>query len=127
MLRWKWAGPPADRLFGRSSDPCAQETNRAIRVVHKGIERQHRVARSSHALQAGAAGPEAARLLAIDEGVPVLMGQEVTYNTDDMPVLVSATTYRGDAYRFQADLYRPAGQTLRDGVTPEGARRPAAR
>lgn len=67
------------------------------------------LARSSYSLQAGAAGREAARLLAIDEGAPVLMGQEVTYDTDEVPVLVSDTTYRGDAYRFQADLYRPVG------------------
>ena len=38
----------------------------------------------------------------------MLLGQEVTYDTDEMPVLVSATTYRGDAYRFEADLYRPS-------------------
>ncbi|MGH3489461.1 MAG: GntR family transcriptional regulator [Actinopolymorphaceae bacterium] len=65
------------------------------------------VARSSYAVQAAAAEHETARLLGIAEGSPVLVGQEVTYDSAEVPVLTSRTTYRGDAYRFQADLYRP--------------------
>jgi GntR family transcriptional regulator len=65
------------------------------------------VARSSYAVQAAAADRETASLLDIDEGSPVLVGQETTYDSTEIPVLTSRTTYRGDAYRFQADLYRP--------------------
>jgi GntR family transcriptional regulator len=35
------------------------------------------------------------------------VGHEVTYDADQVPVLLSTTVYRGDAYRFEADLYRP--------------------
>lgn len=65
------------------------------------------VARSSYAVQAAAADRETARLLEIAEKSPVLVGQEVTYDRAEVPVLTSRTVYRGDAYRFQADLYRP--------------------
>lgn len=65
------------------------------------------VARSSYAVQAAAADSETADLLDVAAGSPVLVGREVTYDTDEIPVLTSRTVYRGDAYRFQADLYRP--------------------
>jgi GntR family transcriptional regulator len=65
------------------------------------------VARSSYAVQAVAAGEQTAELLDIAPGAPVLVGHEVTYDTEQVPVLLSTTVYRGDAYRFEADLYRP--------------------
>lgn len=65
------------------------------------------VARSSYAVQAMAADETVAALLDIEPGAPVLVGHEVTYDGEQVPVLLSTTTYRGDAYRFQADLYRP--------------------
>ncbi len=65
------------------------------------------VARSSYAVQADTAGRETARLLDVEMGSPVLVGDEVTYDTAEVPVLTSHTIYRADAYRFQADLYRP--------------------
>jgi GntR family transcriptional regulator len=65
------------------------------------------VARSSYAVQAEAATREAARVLDVEVGSPVLVGDEVTYDTAEVPVLTSHTVYRADAYRFQADLYRP--------------------
>ncbi|MET9019308.1 GntR family transcriptional regulator [Actinopolymorpha sp. NPDC004070] len=65
------------------------------------------VARSSYTVQAHAVEPEPARLLDLPVGAPVLVGSEVAYDTDDLPVLCGTTLYRGDAYRFQADLYRP--------------------
>jgi GntR family transcriptional regulator len=63
--------------------------------------------RSSYAVQARAAESDTARLLEIDEGAPVLVGHEVAYDTAERPVLIGTTVYRGDAYRFEADLYRP--------------------
>lgn len=65
------------------------------------------VARSSYAVQAMAADDAVAALLDIEPGAPVLVGHEVTYDDEQVPVLLSTTVYRGDAYRFQADLYRP--------------------
>ena len=37
-----------------------------------------------------------------------LIGDEVGYAADGTPLLVGRNTYRGDAYRFEADLYRRA-------------------
>lgn len=76
-------------LFGVLKDLC-------------GIE----VSRSSYTVQAMAADRESAELLGLGNGEPVLVGAEVTYDSTGSPVLSSRVTYRGDAYRFQADLYR---------------------
>lgn len=65
------------------------------------------IARSAFAVQATAADEETAPLLDLEVGEPVLVGSEVTYDRDGVPVLTSVTRYRGDAYRFQADLFRP--------------------
>lgn len=65
------------------------------------------VARSAYSVQAQAASASDAELLRVEEGSPVLVGREVTYDLAQTPVLTSATVYRGDAYRFQADLFRP--------------------
>jgi len=67
------------------------------------------VARSAFSVQALPADATCARLLGLDPGAPVLEGREVTYDAAGVPVLLGRSTYRGDAYRFQADLYRPLG------------------
>lgn len=64
------------------------------------------IARSAFAVQATTADAELAALLDLDTGDAVLVGSEVTYDTEGVPVLTSVTRYRGDAYRFQADLFR---------------------
>ena len=38
----------------------------------------------------------------------MLIGDEVAYTADETPVLTGRMAYRSDAYRFQADLFRPA-------------------
>jgi GntR family transcriptional regulator len=65
------------------------------------------VVRSSYAVQAQAADEQTAELLDLAPGAPVLVGHEVTYDAEQVPILLSTTVYRGDAYRFEADLYRP--------------------
>jgi GntR family transcriptional regulator len=65
------------------------------------------VVRSSYAVQAEAADARTAEVLELALGAPILVGHEITYDADGVPVLLSTTRYRGDAYRFQADLYRP--------------------
>ncbi|MFC8732632.1 GntR family transcriptional regulator [Luteimicrobium sp. NPDC057192] len=64
--------------------------------------------RSAYTLMAAVADAELARLLGTAVGAPVLVGDEVAYTSDGVPVLVGTNTYRGDAYRFEADLFRRA-------------------
>ncbi len=79
------------------------------RSLYETLERECgiRIARSSYAVRADAADQEIAELLEIEPGAPVLIGEEVTYADDGTPVLAGRMTYRSDAYRFQADLFRP--------------------
>ncbi|SEG84228.1 transcriptional regulator, GntR family [Actinacidiphila yanglinensis] len=65
-----------------------------------------RIARSSYSVRAEAADEPTAELLLIEAGAPVLIGEEITYTEDGAPVLTGRMTYRSDAYRFQADLFR---------------------
>ena len=64
------------------------------------------VYRSAYSVQAEAAQPDIASLLHITQGSPVLVGREVAFDRAGHPLLLGLNTYRGDAYRFQADLYR---------------------
>jgi DNA-binding GntR family transcriptional regulator len=65
------------------------------------------VSRSAYSVQAVAADDHLAELLQVESGSPVLVGREVAYTADGVPLLVGVNHYRGDAYRFEADLYRP--------------------
>ena len=62
--------------------------------------------RSAYSVQADAATADLAGLLHIAAGSPVLIGREIAYDRAGAPVLLGLNTYRGDAYRFEADLYR---------------------
>ncbi len=62
--------------------------------------------RSAYTLTASVADARMAALLRMRTGDAVLIGEEVAYNDDGLPVLLGHNTYRGDAYRFQADLFR---------------------
>ncbi|MGW2261360.1 GntR family transcriptional regulator [Streptomyces sp. NPDC001780] len=68
-----------------------------------------RVARSSYTVHAAAADDATAKLLEVEPGDPVLVGEELTYADDGSLVLAGRMVYRSDAYRFQADLFRPVG------------------
>ncbi|HEY0118581.1 MAG TPA: GntR family transcriptional regulator [Cellulomonas sp.] len=63
--------------------------------------------RSAYWVQADAADDATARLLQVPVGAPILLSHEVAYTEDGVPVLVGTNRYRGDAYRFEADLFRP--------------------
>jgi GntR family transcriptional regulator len=65
-----------------------------------------RIGRSAYSVQAEAADAELAQLLDIPAGSPVLLAEEIAYTADGAPVLIGVNRYRGDAYRFEADLYR---------------------
>lgn len=62
--------------------------------------------RSAYSVQAEAASADVTALLRIATGSPVLVGREIAYDRSGTPVLLGLNTYRGDAYRFHADLYR---------------------
>lgn len=64
------------------------------------------VYRSAYTVQAVAADPRLAGLLQIEPGAPMLVGREIAYTADGVPLLIGVNHYRGDAYRFEADLYR---------------------
>ena len=59
-------------------------------------------------MRADACDEPTAALLEIEPGAPILIGDEVTYDVYGAVVLAGTMSYRADAYRFEADLYRPA-------------------
>lgn len=65
------------------------------------------IAKSSYSVRADAADAYTAELLELEVGMPVLVGDEITYDLRELPILSSELTYRGDAYRFEATLYHP--------------------
>lgn len=65
------------------------------------------VARSDYSVRAAGATAEVAELLHLAPGEPVMIGDEITYDIRDLPVLSGQLVYRGDAYQFRATLYRP--------------------
>ncbi|HEY2297807.1 MAG TPA: GntR family transcriptional regulator [Jatrophihabitans sp.] len=67
-----------------------------------------RIARSSYTVRADACDETTATLLEINHGAPILIGDEVTYDVYGAVILAGTMSYRADAYRFEADLYRPA-------------------
>lgn len=65
------------------------------------------IVRSSHAVQAEAADSDLAGLLEVPLGSPVLIESDVAYSRNEVPVVLGTIWHRGDAYRFEADLFRP--------------------
>jgi GntR family transcriptional regulator len=57
-------------------------------------------------VQAAPASPAIGEMLLIPPGSPVLIGAELIFDERDRAVIVGSSTYRGDAYRFQATLFR---------------------
>lgn len=62
--------------------------------------------RSAYSVQAAPAEGPVCEVLGVAAGSPVLVGREVAYTVDGTAVLWGVNHYRGDAYRFEADLYR---------------------
>lgn len=67
-----------------------------------------RIERSAYAVHAEVADATLAGRLGVAVGWPILVGAEVGYVEGGRPVLLGTTHYRGDSYRFQADLFRPS-------------------
>ena len=90
--------------------PLLASTDMTDRSLYETIEELSdvRVERSSYTLRADACSQPLADLLHIQPGAPILVGEELTYLTDGSPILAGTMSYRADAYRFQADLFRRA-------------------
>jgi GntR family transcriptional regulator len=58
-------------------------------------------------VQAEAATERTAAILKVPTGSPVLIGHQTTFDQSDRPFATGKATYRGDAYRFKASLFRP--------------------
>jgi GntR family transcriptional regulator len=88
--------------------PLLATTDMTDRSLYETIEElsEVRIERSSYTLRADACGPLLADLLQIPAGSPILVGEELTYLTDGAPILAGTMSYRADAYRFEADLFR---------------------
>lgn len=63
-------------------------------------------ARCDYTLQAEAASEHIAGLLDVAPGTPVLVGHEVTVDSQDRVMAAGRMVHRGDAYRFTATLFR---------------------
>jgi GntR family transcriptional regulator len=90
--------------------PLLTSADMTDRSLYETIEElsEVRIERSSYSVRADACGQQFADLLQIPAGAPILIGEELTYLTDGSPILAGTMSYRADAYRFQADLFRRA-------------------
>ena len=64
------------------------------------------VQRSAYTVQAMNAGEHESALLELPLGAAVLLAREVAFTTERSPIIIATNRYRGDAYRFTADLFR---------------------
>lgn len=64
--------------------------------------------RSAYSVAASTADAALAKMLHTTIGAAILIGEETAYTAEGVPVLLGVNRYRGDAYRFQADLFRRA-------------------
>jgi DNA-binding GntR family transcriptional regulator len=89
--------------------PRLADTDMTDRSLYQAIEELSdvRIARSSYTVRADACDEATAALLEIEPGAPILIGDEVTYDMAGTAVLAGTMSYRADAYRFEADLFRP--------------------
>jgi GntR family transcriptional regulator len=90
--------------------PQIAEIDMTDRSLYEAIEEHSevRIARSAYTVRADGCDEATAALLEIDPGAPILIGDEVTFDRKGVPVLAGSLSYRADAYRFEADLYRSA-------------------
>lgn len=72
-------------------------------------EHGHQVHRSTYTVQAVNVDEREAALLELSPGAAVLLARDITFTLDRTPLVITLNCYRGDAYRFTADLFRPVG------------------
>jgi GntR family transcriptional regulator len=90
--------------------PKIAEIDMTDRSLYETVEEfsDIRIARSTYTVRADACDEPTAALLEIEPGSPILIGDEITFDRQGVPVLAGSLRYRADAYRFEADLYRSA-------------------
>lgn len=64
------------------------------------------VHRSTYTVQAENVSEREASLLELSVGAAVLIARDITYTLERKPITITVNCYRGDAYRFTADLFR---------------------
>ncbi len=74
-------------------------------TAHYGV----RLAEAEETIETVLAGPEDARLLGVDVGLPLLLLSRHAFDVDGKPVEWAQSWYRGDRYKFVTRLRRPAG------------------
>ena len=67
-----------------------------------------RLAEAEETIETVLAGPEDARLLGVDVGLPLLLLSRHAFDADGEPVEYAQSWYRGDRYKFVTRLRRPA-------------------
>lgn len=87
--------------------PAVDLTDRSLYALLE--EHDIRVHRSTYTVQATTAGEWEAAQLELPAGAAVLVARDVTYTANRTPVIITVNHYRGDAYRFTADLFRGTG------------------
>jgi GntR family transcriptional regulator len=75
--------------------------------------------RADFSVEAVPAGAEAAGLLDIEPGSPLLVTSQITFDQLDRPIELATMAYRGDRYRFRAALRRPSGQSANNSIGRE--------
>jgi GntR family transcriptional regulator len=120
--------PPAapvvelERLRGMDGVPIAIDCSYLPRILVPGLDTADLADRSlyevlaehyglvasrcDYEVQAQAASERVGELLRLDAGAPVLVGEYTTYDQGERPIYCGRITYRGDAYRFKASLFR---------------------
>jgi GntR family transcriptional regulator len=65
--------------------------------------------RAVETVNPAAADPDAASLLGIEPGSPVLVLKRITFDPDERPVESTRLVFAGDRYEYRVELYRPTG------------------
>jgi GntR family transcriptional regulator len=88
--------------------PSLDTADLADRSLHEVLADRYGLTatRCDYEVQAQAASERVGELLRLDPGAPVLVGEYTTYDQEERPIYCGRISYRGDAYRFKASLFR---------------------
>jgi GntR family transcriptional regulator len=96
-----------DLLFAEGSFPWMADVDLTDRSVYELLAQHgYAMSHSRYTVHAENASATLAELLGLPDGGAVLVAIEVARDTNGAVVLLGTSHYRGDAYRFTADLWR---------------------
>lgn len=96
-----------DLLFAEGSFPWMADADLTDRSIYELLAQHgHAMSHSRYTVHAENATAALAELLGLPDGGAVLVAVEVAQDTEGTVVLLGTSHYRGDAYRFTADLWR---------------------